>query len=521
MIAGTLLIRADASVAIGTGHVMRCIALAQAWQDAGGRAVFAMAEATPAVRARIAAEACEIAEISSSSGTAEDAIQTIALAEQKNCEWIVVDGYHFGADYQRALKAAGFKLTVLDDYGHAQHYCADFVLNQNVSASKLLYESRDEKTQLLLGPRYCLLRREFLKWRDWRREIAPKGHRVLVTMGGSDPANVTARVMDALSLVKINDLEAIVVIGGSNPYADSMQLSDRVDKKISLRRDVTNMAELMAWADVAVSSAGTTCWELCLLALPSLLIDVAENQSALARELGRLRYAIHLGAPSELSTEQIAGQVEKLLGSEEMRRSLSIRYRELVDGLGAQRVVAAMRANLRLHLAREDDCRLLWEWANDPQVRANAFSSEPIPWEQHKVWFAGKMKDPNCQILIAEDCEDRPVGQFRVDWRSDQEGDISVSVASEFRGTGNGSVLIDSGSNRAFVEKGARLHAYVKVENQASKRAFERAGFATLGEEIVRGHRAVHYVRTRTEQERGPVNDLPEQRCRMRSDRSV
>jgi UDP-2,4-diacetamido-2,4,6-trideoxy-beta-L-altropyranose hydrolase len=501
MSVGTLLVRADASVAIGTGHVMRCIALAQAWQDAGGRAVFAMAELTAAVRGRIAAESCEIAEISASLGTAEDAVQTIDLARQETCEWVVVDGYQFGADYQHALKSAGFKVIVLDDYGHTQHYWADLVLNQNVSASESLYESRDEKTQLLLGPRYCLLRREFSKWRDWRREVAPIGHRVLVTMGGSDPTNITSRVLEALGLVRINELETIVVVGGSNPHADSIQLADRGAKNINLRRNVTNMAELMAWADVAVSSAGTTCWELCLLALPSLLIDVAENQSALARELGRLRCAIHLGTPDELSAEQIAGQVEKLLGSEEMRRALSIRCRELVDGLGAQRVVSAMRVNLQLRPAREADCRLLWGWANDPQVRAAAFSSAPIPWEQHMAWFASKMKDPNCQVLIAEDGEGTPVGQFRVDWQSDLDGDIDVSVASEFRGTGNGSMLIDVGSSRAFVEKGERLHAFVKVENQASRHAFERAGFATAGEEIVRGHRAVHYVRTRTQQE--------------------
>jgi RimJ/RimL family protein N-acetyltransferase len=111
------------------------------------------------------------------------------------------------------------------------------------------------------------------------------------------------------------------------------------------------------------------------------------------------------------------------------------------------------------------------------------------------------MKDPNCQIFIAEDGEGRPIGQFRVDWRANQEGDVDVSVAPEFRGTGNGSVLIDMGSRRAFLERGERLHAFVKVENQASRNAFEQAEFIVFGEEMVRGHRVVHYVRSRTQQE--------------------
>src|SRR5579864_2413634 len=126
---GTLLIRADASVAIGTGHVMRCLALGQGWQDAGGRVVFAMAERTDAIQNRLSAESCEIATIASKAGTVEDAAQTVALASQQKCEWIVVDGYLFTAKYQADLKSADCKVLFLDDYGQAQHYSADFILN--------------------------------------------------------------------------------------------------------------------------------------------------------------------------------------------------------------------------------------------------------------------------------------------------------------------------------------------------------------------------------------------------------
>lgn len=479
---------------------MRCLALAQAWQDTGGRTIFAMAQSTDAIHARLLSESCEAVSILAAAGSQDDATQTAALAREHAAGWIVVDGYQFTADYQRALKSAGCKILFLDDYGHAAHYSADLVLNQNLGANEALYQNREPQTRLFLGARYCILRREFNAWRDWKREIRPAGQRVLVTMGGSDPENVTARALEALSLVRIENLKATVVVGGSNPHFESLQRSAaQSGEKISVRSDVSNMAEIMAWADVAISAAGSTCWELCMLALPALLVDVAENQTAVARELEREGCAVHLGGSRSVSAEKIADQLVRLLRSEQTRRSLSSRARELVDGEGAARVIAALRSGgLRLRPVRADDSRLLWDWANDPQVRAASFSPAAIPWEQHEAWFAGKMKNPDCRILIAEDERGNAIGQFRVDWRSAQDGEIDVSVSRECRGAGYGLRLIDLGATAAFAERHAeRLHAFVKPENRASRHAFESAGFKSLGEEDVSGHRAVHYVRTR------------------------
>ncbi len=178
MYPGTLLIRADASIPAGTGHVMRCLALAQAWQDAGGDVGFVMAESTSSIEGRLAGETCPVESISAVAGSQDDASRTIVLARERQAEWIVVDGYQFGADYQRALKDAGLRVLFLDDYGHARRYSADLVLNQNVCASTAIYGDREAQTRLLLGPRYSLLRREFAAWRNWNREISSSCHRV-------------------------------------------------------------------------------------------------------------------------------------------------------------------------------------------------------------------------------------------------------------------------------------------------------------------------------------------------------
>ena len=333
-----LVIRVDASVAMGTGHVMRCLALAQAWQDSGGRAVFAVTEIPPAIRQKLLAESFEVVPVSSTPGKPEDTIQTIALGRKQRCEWIVVDGYQFGAGYQLALKRAGFKVLFLDDYGHAGRYSADLVLNQNAGASAELYGNRDPQTRLLLGPRYCLLRREFAAWRGWRREITAAGRKVLVTIGGSDPGNLTGLVVEALRA--LHDIEATVVVGGSNPhFGDLEQATWQFGGWLQLRQNASNMSELMAWADLAVAGAGTTCWEACLLRLPMVLIDIADNQKPIARSLHALGAAIHLGAAGDVTEEEIGEQVLSLLASETERAVLSERCGKLVDGRGTERAI--------------------------------------------------------------------------------------------------------------------------------------------------------------------------------------
>ena len=197
---GTLILRADASIAMGTGHVMRCLALAQAWQDQAwqdqaGQCIFAMAETTAASQERIRGDRFETLPVAAIPGSLQDAAQVVKLARARNSSWIVLDGYQFDVEYQRRLKAAGLKVLMVDDTGHAGAYVADLVLDQNAHATKDFYQQRESYSQLLLGPRYALLRREFRPWREWKREIAPVARKVLLTVGGTDPDNVSIRII--------------------------------------------------------------------------------------------------------------------------------------------------------------------------------------------------------------------------------------------------------------------------------------------------------------------------------------
>ena len=481
---------------MGTGHVMRCLALAEAWQDTGGQVVFAIVASPSSVRERLLRESVEILEISGTPGTPKDAERTAALARQHSAAWVVVDGYQFGEDYQRALKSVGLEILFLDDYGQAGHYYADLVLNQNVSADKNAYQNREPYTQLLLGSRYCLLRREFIAWRKWRREISPVGHRVLVTMGGSDPENFTARAIEALNTIEDDNLEVTVVLGGSNEHSESLEhLTDGIRKKIIVHRNVSNMAELMARSDIAVSAAGTTCWELCFMGLPAVVIDLAANQKPIAQGLERRGCVIHVGGGGEVSPGALAAQVQRLLRSQQIRQAMSLRCRELVDGGGARRVISELLGiKLRLRPAQDGDIRLLWEWANDAAVRAASFSSAPIPWPTHVAWFAEKQRNGS-RILIAEDGQGAAIGQIRLDTRADGDFEIGVSLAREWRGQGLVVPLIRQAVLSLLnTEPHARVHALVKRENVPSVKAFERGGFRRVSIDQVQGHEAVHLI---------------------------
>lgn len=495
MPAGTLIIRADASVAMGTGHVMRCLALAQGWRDGGGNVVFAMAESTPAIDRHLHAEGVEVAKLKVFSAKFEEVREAWKLARDHRAQWVVVDGYHFDAEYQRNLKNAGLKLLVVDDLGRCEHYSADLLLNQNVHASECMYASREAYTGLLLGPRFAMLRRVFRRWRKWQREITPNGRRVLVTMGGSDPDNVTATVLEALRGLKIDGLEVVAVLGGSNPHIDSLKRFANQSPPIRFLRDAANMPELMAWADVAVSGAGSTCGEMCLLGLPAILIDLAENQTPVAQELGRKRVAIHLGSSEEVSAAEIAGKVQSLLLSAELRASLAGRSRELVDGEGTERVMAAIDGGgLRLRPVRKNDCQQLWEWANDPTVRPVSFATEPISWERHLEWFHAKLSDPNAVLYLAVDFADLPVGQVRYQIDHTRAA-VSISLAPQFRGRGYANLVLEMATKELFhttaVEK---IDAYVKPNNKTSLRLFTRAGYTRGRTEMIGNQQAIHFV---------------------------
>jgi UDP-2,4-diacetamido-2,4,6-trideoxy-beta-L-altropyranose hydrolase len=337
-----LAIRADASARMGTGHVMRCFALAQSWLDAGGTVHFVTRCESAALAERLAFAGLHVSALRDESDwpAAEGAIRRARPAA------LVLDGYQFDSAYQRRAREIVRPLLVIDDNAHLPYYCADLLLNQNIHAADLAYTVAPG-TKMLLGCRWALLRKEFRDWIGWRREIPEVARKVLVTLGGSDPDNVTLRVIEGLERSTHRGyLQAIVVVGAANPHLALLERAVAASPGIELRSGGTDMAAVMAWADLAISAGGTTCWEAAFFGLPALTLVIAENQEQGTRALERFGATVNLGWYDKLSAAQIATALDELVCTPSARRQMSERGRELVDGNGAPATVAAIKRSL-------------------------------------------------------------------------------------------------------------------------------------------------------------------------------
>jgi UDP-2,4-diacetamido-2,4,6-trideoxy-beta-L-altropyranose hydrolase len=338
-----LLIRCDASQSIGVGHLSRCLTLARSFSRAGVKVAFAMVKPAPAIRDWVAAGGCPIHDLVPMP-LVGDLAAALALLQESGYDRCIVDGYHFTEDYINELARHGVWVCYLDDMIN-YYYATQAVFNQNFYSPAEKYR-RAKWTDLIVGPRFALLREEFARQREPNRVIAEKVRRVLVTMGGADPTAETEKVIAGLERVdEFGQLEIRVVVGRANPRGDAIRRrlsSPGLKHSYAVLESAGNMAEEMLAADIALSASGTTCMELLCMGLPSLVIVVVDNQMLIGPELGRRGLAVNLGWHAGVKPEQIAAEFRLLAGDAGRRAEMSRRGIAAVDGLGSERAVEAM-----------------------------------------------------------------------------------------------------------------------------------------------------------------------------------
>lgn len=493
----SLVIRADGDERIGAGHVMRCLALAEAWRESGGRVSFVCRPGAEQLLERIARHGFELTRLPPNATHADDANGLIDRATADDAAWVVVDGYHFDNAYHARVRAAGRMLCVLDDGQRWSHPAADVVLNQNLGGETSRYSLRPG-ARLIAGPQFALVRPSFRRGATAGR---PSGsaRRLLVSLGGADPADATSRVLDALELTG-NALDQVdVVVGPANPRREAIvRRAAALGSAVRVVVDPPDIAELMRTAEMAVIAAGSTLWEVAALGLPAVCIVVADNQAPLAQNMSEAGAVENAGPLESLDTAKLAETIRRLAADAAQRAQMAQRGRRLIDGRGAQRVVEHLRqSTVCLRDATPAESQLLWHWANDEATRAASFASSTIGWDEHVEWYERVLSDPATAMWIATDAAGRPLGQVRIERRGNT-GLASFSIDPARRGQGWGTTVIGLAARRWLHENAAeQVIAQVKPANAASAQALRHAGFRETGTSTVAGQPAIEFVLTR------------------------
>jgi UDP-2,4-diacetamido-2,4,6-trideoxy-beta-L-altropyranose hydrolase len=475
-----LLIRADAGPAIGLGHAMRCLAIAQAWGRSGAPRLWAHVDPLPpALAERLREEGVALVALDSPRGSAEEAARLAALATERGASWMLVDGYRFEAPYASVLADSTSRVAWLDDGGRAGALDVDLVVNPNVAIRPEWYAGRATRTRLLLGSAYALLRREFVATPRAGRATSTAVRRIIVTMGGSDADDATAAVLRALDAAGLEEPLVRVVVGPANAHARALRAAARPG--LEVMESVGDMRSALEWADLVVTGAGGTVWEALYLGVPAAVLIVAEDQRGNAVELDRLGVSRLVGEGARPEERRLAEAIRALSRDPEARRTMAARGRALVDGRGTSRVVAAMReADIAVRTAGPDDGTLLFRWANDPMARAASFSPAPIAWDDHVQWLRSRLSDPASAVFVGS-FGGEPLGTVRFA-ASEGSAVISTTVDPSWRNRGYGGALIRAACRTYFAAGAAtEVEAYVKEDNEASRRAFLAAGFDERG----------------------------------------
>ncbi|MBB6252244.1 UDP-2,4-diacetamido-2,4,6-trideoxy-beta-L-altropyranose hydrolase [Nitrospirillum iridis] len=351
--APTVLIRADATASMGTGHVMRCLAVAESLAERGVTPLFAAVDLPPALARRLDAAGFALTMLEGPAGGDEDEAGVAARIRRHDARAIILDGYHFSDVYRAALANHGVPVMAFDDGPGSVPLHARLIVNAGAAVDGAAYRAANPDAVLALGPAYAPLRAEFRRARGLALPPLDQRRRLLLTFGGTDPAGLTLPCLKRLAPALPEGVGLDVAVGGSNPNTDCIRTAGARFANTLVHVETPHMADLMRDAGLALSAAGGTLGELACLAVPTLLVVVADNQASSAGAVaasGKAQVIDARGADKAEAAARIVDAARALWTDAEARMTLSRRIGQgedgqMVDGQGAARI-----ADMLMHL---------------------------------------------------------------------------------------------------------------------------------------------------------------------------
>lgn len=495
-----IVIRADASIYIGSGHIMRCLVLAQALKEAGHSISFASrpqpGDLIEFVRNKgfVVKELITPDEWLIQQNSADyaawlqvpwqaDAASLIELVD--NVDLLIVDHYGLNAEWEFFCKTRLVcKLFAIDDL--LRQHNAEVVLDQTLSRTPSDYHQLNPTGLVLTGCNFALLNPHFVECREKAllTSFSPVQPKLLVTMGGIDQPNATLQTLEALSVIADNRPFVTVLLSPKAPHYDSVkQFCTEHASWITHIDFVDNMAELMLKHQAAIGAPGTTSWERACLGLPSIIIPLAENQKAISEQLVEVEAAIKVNLPDISSTLLTAYQ-----SMIERWHDMHLTNLSVCDGLGLFRVThcinqlsAKSNNAIVLRGATQSDIKQVYDWQLLPETRKYALTQGGPTWEGHQNWMKAKLAKVTDYFYVIESLAvDHNIGVVRLDKQSDGQYLISIFIDPNYFGQGYAKQAL------AYVDllhPNMTIQATVLAENSASQRLFAAANYQKISVE--------------------------------------
>ena len=355
-----IVIRVDSSTIIGSGHVMRCLTLADTLREQGTKVIF--------ICRQLPGNMCDFIEgkgyqvwclpynIKDFNGNIDenllwlgatlqiDAEQTSQILHRisgkSTIDWLIVDHYSLDRQWEERMRSYVQKIMVIDDLANRYHDC-DLLLDQNLYIDMLTrYDGLvSGQCQKLLGQQYVLLRPEFYDARATMKASNGIIKNIIVFLGGSDPTNETMKVLQAIKLLHREDIHVDVIVGNINPHKEQIiEVCDAMPN-VTFHCQISNMAEMMCKADLAIGAGGATIWERSFLGLPAFTVVIADNQRKTTEAVAQMGAIINLGWHTEVSIANIYDKLVYVLQSHEILQEMSRQALALNSSISSMLVI--------------------------------------------------------------------------------------------------------------------------------------------------------------------------------------